>query len=334
MNTRTLRVRASTAVSAFMLLVACAPTGPSASPSAAPSTTVSQPPPTPTGRALPSPVLPVVAIIPTGNGPMTMAASTDTIWLELHREDKVARVDPVANLQTEVLDIPVHCDVATTPTSVWTAHPRQRLVTRFDPVSGEVIQQFDVSDACFLATDVDEVWVSSPGLGRVYVFREGEAEAIDIHRVGRNPFVIDLLPDSAWVSGEADGGTVWRIDRATGGVTTIGLFEGADEVEIGFDAVWVTSRPNGHLWKLDPADGSILGQVDINAPSGSVAIGDTLWVVSYDGTLTGLDPTTLEVTYSERLPYAYLGTPIFAFDSLWTAALENNVLLRIAPPVP
>jgi hypothetical protein len=93
--------------------------------------------------------------------------------------------------------------------------------------------------------------------------------------------------------------------------------------------VWLTARSQNHLWKLNPVDGSVLGQLDLSEPSGVAAAGDALWVTLLAGGLVELDPTTLEVLSEESLFYPYFSPPIYAFGSLWVSALEDNAVLRI-----
>ena len=243
----------------------------------------------------------------------------------------MARIDPGTNQQVEVLPVPSHCSLAASGEDVWATIAKRSLVTHFAASTGEAIESFDVPDACGLAVDGDTAWVTSPGEGAVYLLQEGHAEPI--RRIGVAAMIFDIVLDetSAWVASESGAGTLWRIDRATYEVTRVGDFPGvgADPSEIAFGSLWLMSRTQGRLWKVDPADGSILGQVDLREPSGAVAVGDALWVTLYGGTLVELDPETLEIRSEQQLQYGYLSPPLHAFDSLWVSALENNVVLRI-----
>lgn len=262
---------------------------------------------------------------------MLLAATSESVWVELHRSDRVARIDPGTNQQVEVLDVPSHCTIAASDENVWATIAKRSLVTHFAASTGEVVESFDVPDACGLAVDGDTAWVTSPGEGAVYVLREGQAEPI--RRIVVAPLIFDIFLDetTAWLTSESGGGVLWRIDRATYEVTRVGEFPGvgADPSEIAFGSLWLMSRTRGYLWKVDPSDGSILGQLDLRQPSGAVAVGDALWITLYGGTLLELDPETLEVRSEQRLEYGSLGPPLHAFGSLWISALENNVVLRI-----
>jgi hypothetical protein len=279
----------------------------------------------------PSPRPPTEAFVATGAGPIALAATSESIWVELHRADHVARIDPDTNQLVEDLDVPAHCALASSGDSVWATIAKRDQVTRFAASTGEALESFAVRDACGVAVDGDTAWVTSPGDQSVYVLQEGAAEPVRIVRVTLMIFDIVLDETSAWVTSEFYGGTLWRIDRATYEVTRVGDFAdvGADSVEVAFGSLWLNSRPQGHLWKVDPADGSVLGQVDLRAPSGVVAVGHSLWITLYGGGLVELDPATLDVRSEVQLQYGSLGPPLYAFGSLWVAALENNVVLRI-----
>lgn len=310
-----------------LILAACGTSGidgsavsispsPSVAPSVEPS---SQPSLTP----------PLEAVIETGPGPITLTATSESVWVELHRGDVLARIDPATNQQVEVTDVPVHCGLAASGESVWATIAKANKVTRFDVGTGEAVESWDLAAACGVTAEGDTAWVTSPADAAVYVLQEGVAEPI--HRIDVAPDIFDVALDetSAWVSSESDGGTVWRIDRATYLATLVGKFPGVDAVEVAFGSVWLTSRPQSHLWKLDPADGTVLGQLDLREPSGVVAIGDALWITLYQTGLVQLDPATLEIRSEQQLPYGYLSPPLYAFGSLWASALEANKVLRI-----
>src|SRR5687768_17104860 len=61
---------------------------------------------------------PVIATVDTGQGPISLTATDDGVWVELHRENRVARIDPETNEQaTPLLDVSVHCDIEAAPDS-------------------------------------------------------------------------------------------------------------------------------------------------------------------------------------------------------------------------
>jgi outer membrane protein assembly factor BamB len=182
-----------------------------------------------------------------------------------------------------------------------------------------------------VAVDGDTAWVTSPHDGAVYLLQEGAPEPIRKIDVAPDIFDITLDEGSAWVTSESDLGTLWHIDRGTYEVRRVGQFPGvtSDSTEIAFGFLWISSRPQGRLWKLDLTDGSVLGTADLHEPSGVTAAGESLWITQLDGALVELDPATLEIRSTQQFPYTWLGPPLYAFGSLWTSALEDDLVLRI-----
>jgi streptogramin lyase len=288
-----------------------------------PSATV-RPTPTP-----PRPVPPVVALIRTGTGPNALAASDDWIWVELHREDRVARIDPETNEQDLVTEVPVHCGVAASPAGGWATRFSSNQLTRFDPDTGEIIEQISIPDVCGLVVEGDDgAWVTSPGPGQILEIRAGEPEPLRAITVARPIFALAVLPDAVWVAGEAAGGTLYRVDRASEGVTSIPL-RGVDEIKIISGALWASARFGNMVWKLDATTGEILGEMELQSPTGVAEALGSVWAATLNGDLVEIDPETVEVRSTHPLGYRDLAMPIYAFDSLWVAALENNLVLRV-----
>jgi outer membrane protein assembly factor BamB len=259
-----------------------------------------------------------------------LAATGDAIWVELHREDRVSRIDPTTNEQDLVTDVPVHCGIAASAAGVWAAHAHIDQLTRFDADTGEIIEQLEIPDACGLAVEgEDGLWVTSPGPGEVLEVRAGEPAPLRAIPVASPIFAVAVLPDAVWVAGEAAGGSLYRVDRATEAVTAnIGL-RGVDEVKIISGALWASARFGNKIWKLDATTGEILAEVAVQAPSGLVEALGSVWATTQNGELLEIDPATLDVRATHSLRYRALAYPIFAFDSLWVAALESNLVLRV-----
>jgi outer membrane protein assembly factor BamB len=322
--TRRLRIGAAEGVLA-VVLVACSASGSNGSA----ASIVASPSLAPNGSASAEPF--AEAVIATGPGPVALAATSESIWVELHRADLVAHIDPATNQQLEITNIPVHCALAASGESVWATIAKRDQVWRFAASTGEKIELFDIRSACGLAVEGDTAWVTSPHDGAVYLLQEGVPEPIRQIDVAPDIFDIALDDKSAWVTSESDGGTLWRIDRSTYESQLVGAFPGvsADSIEVAFGSVWITSRSGGHVWKLDPTTGSVLGTFDLKEPWGVAAAGDALWITQVDGGLTELDPDTLEVRAKHQLPFPWLAPPLYAFGSLWISALEDDVVLRI-----
>lgn len=287
----------------------------------------------PSVTAVPTPESPVLAIIKTGTGPNVLAASEDAIWVELHREDVVARIDPASNAQVAVTDVPAHCSITTSWDDGWATIASGSTLTRFALDSGEVLDAISIPDVCGVAAGSDgRVWVTSPGTGDIYEVVAGASEPERSVPVGPMIFELTVLPDAVWVAGEDAGGTVYRVEMATGEVTVTQQLRGVDQVRLLFGALWASARFGNHVWKLDPVTGEILGDATLDTPSGLVEAGGSVWATTQTGDLVEIDPETMEFRSTQPLGYQALAVPILAFGDLWVSALEDNVVLRVDIP--
>ena len=261
-----------------------------------------------------------------------MAATDDAIWVELHRANIVSKVDPAAGREVAQFNrIPAHCAVAVGYGYVWASKARVGLVSKVDPDTGDVVGELRVPEACGLAVDDHDLWVTSPtGLVRVDPDTLTERATVAL---GELVFGIAIGPDAVWAQGESGGGTVWRIDPSTNAVTAEIGAPGASAIAVGSDSVWVAARNGAVVYRIDPATNSIAATIDLPGPIGGIGVGlDGVWVSGFgDGWVSRIDPETDEVTGSISTGYVHLGPPITAFGSVWVAALDEDVVVRIDP---
>jgi YVTN family beta-propeller protein len=102
----------------------------------------------------------------------------------------------------------------------------------------------------------------------------------------------------------------------------------------GAGALWVTSRENGTLSRVDPETGSVTDSVELGDGLGHgwvAADDDAVWVASMgDGTLSRIDPATLEAT---TIP---IGDPVdrpytiaLGDGSVWVSDQANQTVTRV-----
>lgn len=286
----------------------------------------------------------ILAVVPVALGPINLAATSDSIWVESHRLNIVTRIDPMQNKEVARLkDAPVHCNVVSGGGFVWAAEAhtgggpnlKEGKVTKIDPASGVVLGSIELVTACGLAADDNDVWVTSPMDSKVVRYDAATLEERAVIPLGRDSFEIAIGPDAVWASGESGGGTVWRIDPATNQVvTSINI---SDSTPIGliaaFGSVWVGSRAKGVLYRIDPATNTVTETIKVNSSIGGIGVGqDAIWASGFgDGTIYRIDPATNSVSGSLSTRFSNLGPPLVALDSIWVAALDQNVVLRIDP---
>jgi DNA-binding beta-propeller fold protein YncE len=333
-----------TALTAIALVIcACggaagpsAPVGspaPNGLPSARPAPTAS-PAPTVTAAPLPHGV---IAFVPTpGGGPIELAASDSAIWVENHRTENLSQIDPEQNVEiARFPNVQAHCDIATGAGFVWVTRAATSIVSKVDPASGNKVDTVGLRDACGVDADDEDVWVASPGLGKVV---RSEAATLDERAsvaVGPNPFWVAIGPEAVWVAGEADGGTLYRINSATNKVVASISVPNpfATGVAVGHGAVWVPARDRHVIYRIDPATNSVAVTIQLPTLIGGIGVGsDAIWSSGFgDGKVYRIDPATNAITGSIDTGLGNLGPPIEAFGSIWVAALDRNVVARIDP---
>jgi len=336
--------RTGIAVAAVALLVtACGDDGGTATTS--PSTAASTVPTSPSTAQLPASSSPattlalrpgILASISTAQGPIELAATDDAIWVEIHRGGFLSRIDPVRNVESKRLqNVSVHCDVAAGAGFVWTTKASEGVVTKVDAVTAEPVATVALQDACGVAADANDVWVVSPGAGKVVRYDPTTAAERASIPLARDAFLVAIGPEAVWVAGETGGGTVWRIDPATNKVvTSINMpIQFATGIATGFGAVWVPAREEKVIYRIDPATNEVTATIKVPSPIGGIGLGpDAVWASGFgDGKIYRIDPATNTITGSLETGYGNLGSPLYAFDSLWVSALDRNSVLRIDP---
>ena len=284
----------------------------------------------------------ILAVVPVARGPITLAATSDAIWVESHRLNIVTRIDPFQNKEVARLkDAPVHCSVVSGGGFVWASQANADTgagrVTKIDPASGAVVGSLELGTACGVSADNTDLWVTSPMLSQAVRYDAATLQERAVIPLGKDVFEIKIGPEAVWASGESGGGMVWRIDPATKQVVaSINL---SDSTPIGllaaFGSVWVGSRGNGVVYRIDPATNTVAETIKVNDSIGGIGVGpDAIWASGFgDGTIYRIDPATNSVSGSLSTTYGNLGPPLAAFDSIWVAALDQDVVLRIDPAV-
>lgn len=306
----------------------------SAGPTSSSGPTAAAGTPAPTVRAavpLPPAALTEIAL---PGGPNTIGITRDKVWVELHRQNSLASVDPTTSAVATYPDVHVHCYIAADGADgVWTTYHQGNLVTHVSAVSGTITQTVTIPEACGVGAAADQVWVASPSENKVYRLDPGTG-AIQLSRaVDGTPFVVTPVGDLVYAAGEGGGGWFEAIDPADGHsvakrhVTDVEL---VDMVALGFDALWVTGRTSTKLYRLDPQTLETRATIDIGSEPSGVAVGsDAVWVSQLGGHLTRVDPATNTATATWSTRYTFLAWPTLGFDRLWLTSLEEDVVVAI-----
>jgi len=227
--------------------------------------------------------------------------------------------------------------------AVWVTHGC-RGVYRIDPHSGRVTASLRVPDAGDAIAVADGlVWVTSNDgdLLRIQP-RTGQITGQPIP-VGFGSWALVPAAGALWVTsygGEVPGGTLNRVDPATG---TVQRFGNLDVEAAGAGSLWTPQ-----VQRIDPATGGVTASVAVPYASQVAFWNGSAWALTVQQSLTLLriDPATNQVT-GEPVP---VGKPLpaaLAWDTdptaiaagptgLWVLELHRNLLfhLRMMPARP
>ena len=217
--------------------------------------------------------------------------------------------------------------------SVWVTNSLDRTVSRLDPQTSTVIQRIDVGgDPSGIAVGAGEVWVANSLDGTVSRIDAQTNRVVQTVQVGVTPSALAVAAGEVWVT-SAEERSVTRIDvdsgRVVDRVTTDALGRG---IAAGGGSVWVTDGSSRSVVRIDARRGRIVDRIGVgNAPTG-VAFGDGfVWVAnSLDGTVSRIDPTTNTVTATIPVGEGPDGIAVGP-GAVWVSGEFSETIARIDP---
>jgi DNA-binding SARP family transcriptional activator/streptogramin lyase len=245
----------------------------------------------------------VVASIPVGSRPVTVAEGEGGIWVGDARDGTVTRIDPETLTVVKTIGIgsPV-VDLATGLGAVWAATGGFGEVVRIDPELGAVARRIPMGGA----DDVSIPSVSAIGVGGGRVWASAPEGMVGIAPVsGEVVDAVDLGSVSA-LQIAVGGGAVWattfasrahRVEARSGDVTT-DFYTGTPlyAIDVGGNATWVGGNA-GQLWKVDQVTGTELFTVRPAPDVAAVAFGEgAVWTTSFgEAALVRIEPASGEI---------------------------------------
>ncbi|HTS29005.1 MAG TPA: hypothetical protein VMH81_24205 [Bryobacteraceae bacterium] len=198
----------------------------------------------------------VSAKIATGvsEAPLAIAAGTDSVWLFSDDRTTLSRIDPDQNQVVTELRVPAGCAALVfAEKALWAACPAEDRVLRINPETNVVEKRVEVSARPqALAASDGSIWVLCE--------KDGKVDRIDpkTNKVSKS---IELGVPGAAGGIAAGGGSIWvtladfpltRIDPLTEKVVQQFWGPGGGAIQFGANALWLSNRQNGTLWRLDP----------------------------------------------------------------------------------
>jgi len=244
----------------------------------------------------------VVAAIPVGAGPTTVAASDDWVWV-INSNDgagTISRINPSSRRVVKtfsVLGTPT--DLLAAANALWVGTTEGR-VFRIDPSS-------DIEDESWTLPNAGKTspFVVDPGAG----FLAYGAETIwaasfrSISRI--DPATSSLVPgkSSAWGPLAYGFRSVWTLGSEPRLVrlapvtlrrqATVTLSFGLVDVAVGEGSVWLPDNEERQVWRVDPARNVVETTYQVGGRTSTVAVGaGAVWAPSDDGAVVRIDPAT------------------------------------------
>ena len=235
----------------------------------------------------------LVAEMPVGNGPTSVAAGEGSVWVASADAGTVSRIDPEKKFVVDTIPVGAGPRGITTGNGhVWVANSLDGTVSRIDP---------------------DD--------------QSGRSDRI---RVGNGPDGIVHAAGSIWVANTGDD-TITRIDADSGKrIKTLPI--AAADLAFGAGTLWASQRTANRVVRIDPSTGRIVHAISTgNGPAGLAFGSGAAWVTnSLDGTVSRIDPDTNSV--QATIPTGN-GTRAVAVDAdgVWVSNEFEGTVARIDP---
>jgi class 3 adenylate cyclase/streptogramin lyase len=151
-----------------------------------------------------------------------------------------------------------------------------------------------------LAADEDHLWIGTSGGTLLRVDPSGEMSGR--RRVTDSIQVVAAGQGSVWVVNQF-AGVVTRVDPASlESVAEFPLTGSIDSIAVTDGYVWTLDFETGILTRISVLTDRVVGQKSLPAGPTSLAVGlGSVWVSHRDGTVSRVDPATLEVTKLARV---------------------------------
>jgi YVTN family beta-propeller protein len=272
----------------------------------------------------------LVADIPVGTGPTSVAAGDGAVWVTNTADHTVERIDPRTGSVRQTVKVgDGPSGIAFGAGAVWVANGLAGEVSRIDPTTNEVVQRIPVGNSpAAVAFGEGAVWVANADdrtVSRLNPASGHVDEPIPVEVPARG---IAVGGGSVWLS-DPVGNAVVRLDPRTKAVTRrVGVGSGPTAVAYGLGAVWVANNLDGTVSRIDAERAVVVDIVPVGtAPNGITVAGDAVWVTDeVAGTLVRIDPRSGAAT---RRPLG--GRPrglAYADGSLWVAVQPGDAAHR------
>jgi YVTN family beta-propeller protein len=243
----------------------------------------------------------VVASIPVGSRPASVAFGDGSVWVGDAADGTVTRIDPVTRTAVKTIGIAAPAiDLAAGDGSIWAATGGFGTIVRIDPRANEVASRIDLGSpadpvvpaASAVAEGGGQLWVGAfDGLAEFDPDSGRSKGKVDLGRAPAHQ--IALGNGTVWAS--LDTSYAKAVDASSRRLTAQ-FYAGTGVFAITLDtsAVWLSGEYGGQLWKLDPRTGATIRTGNAGKGATGIALGfGAVWIASWpDHTLVRVDPAT------------------------------------------
>ncbi len=267
----------------------------------------------------------IVADIPVGNGPTSVAVGFGSVWVTNAHERSVSRVDTETGAVIQRIDVGRDpSGIAVGAGSVWVANSWEGTVSRIDPQTNRVVQTIPVGvRPTALAVDDGTVWVTSSEERSVTRFAADTGREVDRIATDALGGGIAVGRGSVWVT-DGSSRTVVRMDARRGAaLDRLSVGNGPTGVGFGEGSVWVANSLDGTVSRIDPETSTVTATISVGESPDGITVGSgAVWVSDeFSDQVARIDPAENRVV--ERVATANRPKGL--------AVSENRVWLAVQP---
>jgi len=197
----------------------------------------------------------------TGNAPLAIASSPDSVWMLTDDKTTLSRIDPDTNAIVSEMRLPASCSSITfADNSLWLACPAGKRIIRINPQTGQIVTRIEVTPGpvsiAFGGASAAEnsIWVLSRAQGkvaRIDTKTNKVTATVDLGIVnaeGSLAFGDGFL----WVT--APGFPITKISPEPGKEKVVQQFagDGGGSIHFGLNSIWLGNTAYNNVWRLDP----------------------------------------------------------------------------------
>jgi peptide/nickel transport system substrate-binding protein len=269
----------------------------------------------------------LVADVPVGNGPTSIAADEAAVWVTNGQDRSVSRIDRrTVAVVDRILVGSGPSGVAICGGDVWVANSLDGTVSRIDAETNDVVQAIRVGVApTAVACGLGAVWVTGADDRSVTKIHALSGNIVYTKPTGMLGRGIAVGGGGVWVTDEASGSVV-RIDPASGRVVRrVNVGNGPTGIAFGADSVWVANSLDGTVARIDPKTNTVTAVIAVGeGPDGIAVASGAVWVsVEFSGRIVRIDPAEDRVV--EKIPVGNRPKGVAVFgNEVWFAVQPSG----------